>query len=86
MVFMLSLARPILLPRVLAWTAVPLCVLGGSQLFAAGRARYAVLLACVAPFWNRLVLPNNNAGQQQGALRESMRDIAPQLKRADLVC
>jgi uncharacterized membrane protein len=85
MVFMLSLARPILLPRVLAWTAVPLCVLGGSQLLAAGRARYAVLLSLVAAFGTGLFFQITTPGSNKEPWRESMRDIAPQLKRADLV-
>src|SRR6202034_1815172 len=45
LVAVVSLRRPILLPRFLAWTVVPLCLIAGSELLAAGRARFAVLLS-----------------------------------------
>jgi mannosyltransferase len=50
LVVVLSHARPILLPRILVWAVVPLCLIAGSQLLAAGRARLAVLLTLVAAF------------------------------------
>ena len=85
LVFVISLARPILLPRVLAWTVVPLCVTGGSQLFAAGRARYAVLISLVAAFGTGLFFQITTPGSNKEPWRECMRSIAPQLERADLV-
>ncbi len=39
LVVVLSQARPILLPRILVWAVVPLCLIAGNQLLAAGRAR-----------------------------------------------
>ena len=85
LVFGVSLARPILLPRILAWTVVPLCVIGGSQLFAAGRARYAVLISLVAAFGTGLFFQITTPSSNKEPWRESMRAIAPQLERADLV-
>jgi hypothetical protein len=50
LVLIVSAGRPLLLPRFLAWMAVPLCVLARWQLMVAGRARVDVLLSLVAVF------------------------------------
>jgi uncharacterized membrane protein len=81
----LSQARPILLPRILVWIVAPLCLIAGSQLLAAGRARLAVLFSLLAAFGTGLffqvTVPNSN--------KEPWRDISqtltPVLERADLV-
>jgi mannosyltransferase len=81
----LSIARPILLPRILLWTIVPLCLILASQILVAGRARYAVLLSCVAAFGTGLFFQMTVPGSAKEPWRESLRAVAPQLERADLV-
>ena len=85
LVFVLSLARPILLPRILAWMVVPLCVIGGSQLIAAGRSRYAVLASLVAAFGTGLFFQITTPGSNKEPWRESIQAVAPELEKADLV-
>jgi mannosyltransferase len=85
LVSVLSIARPILLPRVLVWTVVPLCLIAASQLLVAGRARYAVLLSFVAAFGAGLAFQVITPGSDKEPWRESMRAVAPELERADLV-
>jgi mannosyltransferase len=81
----LSIARPILLPRVLVWAVVPLCLIAGSELLAAGRARYVVLLSFVAAFGTGLFFQMTTPGSDKEPWRESMHALAPELERADLV-
>ncbi len=85
LVFLVSIRRPILLPRILAWTAVPLCLLAASQLRAAGRARYAVLVSLVAAFGTGLFFQVTKPGSDKEPWREISQVLAPELKRADLV-
>jgi mannosyltransferase len=86
LVFLVSrVARPILLPRILAWTVVPLCLLAGSQLRAAGRARFAVVLSLVAAFGTGLFFQVTTPGSDKEPWREISQTIAPQLEKADLV-
>src|ERR1700733_651638 len=61
LVVVLSHARPILLPRILVWAVVPLCLIIGSQLLAAGRARFAVLLTLLAAFGTGLFFQGEGA-------------------------
>jgi 4-amino-4-deoxy-L-arabinose transferase-like glycosyltransferase len=81
----LSLHRPILLPRILAWTVVPLCLIAGSQLLAAGRARFAVLICLVATFGTGLYFQVTTPGSEKEPWREAVHAFAPELERADLV-
>ncbi len=85
LVFVVSIGRPILLPRILAWTAVPLCLIAASQLRAAGRARYAVLVALVAAFGIGLFFQVTKTGSDKEPWREISQVLAPELERADLV-
>jgi mannosyltransferase len=86
LVFLVSrVAHPILLPRTLAWTVVPLCLLAGSQLRATGRARFAVLLSLVAAFGTGLWVQMTTPGSDKEPWREISQAIAPQLQQADLV-
>jgi mannosyltransferase len=85
MVSVLSIARPILLPRILVWTVVPLCVIAASQLLVAGRARYAVLLSLLAAFGTGLFFQMTMPGSDKEPWREGMHAVSPQLERADLV-
>lgn len=84
-VFVLSLKRPILLPRILSWTVVPLCLLAASQILVAGRARLAVLLTVIAAFgiglWVQIKTPSSNKEPWRAALQS----YGPQLQQADLV-
>ena len=81
----LSFARPIMLPRILVWTIVPLCLIAGTQLLVAGRARYAVLLGLLAAFGIGLFFQVKAPQSDKEPWRESMRAVAPELERADLV-
>jgi mannosyltransferase len=85
LVSVLSIARPILLPRVLVWTVVPLCLIAASQLLVAGRARYAVLLSLLAAFGTGLFFQMTNPGSNKEPWREGMYAVGPELERADLV-
>ncbi len=85
LVFVLSFARPILLPRVLAWAIVPLCLIAGSQIFVAGRARYAVIVSVVAAFGTGLFFQIATPGSNKEPWREGLHTVAPELERADLV-
>ena len=84
-VFVLSLARPILLSRILAWTIVPFCLLAGSQLLLPSRARIALLLSLVATFSAGLFFQVNNPSSNKEPWRDALQSVAPQLQRADLV-
>jgi hypothetical protein len=79
------IAHPILLPRTLAWTVVPLCLLAGSQLRATGRARFAVMLSLVAAFGTGLGFQLTTPGSDKEPWREISQAITPQLQQADLV-
>ena len=81
----LSQARPILLPRILVWAVVPLCLIGGSQLLATGRARFAVLLSLLAAFGTGLFFQVTTPNSDKEPWREISQTLAPELERADLV-
>jgi 4-amino-4-deoxy-L-arabinose transferase-like glycosyltransferase len=85
LVAVVSLRRPILLPRFLAWTVVPLCLLAASELLAAGRARFVVLLSFAAAFGTGLYFQVTTPGSEKEPWREAVHAFAPQLERADLV-
>ena len=85
MVVLISLARPILLPRVLCWTIVPLCAVIGGQLLGAGRMRFAVLGTVAAAFGIGLALQVASADSNKDPWRDALRAVAPQLRQADLV-
>jgi hypothetical protein len=85
LVSVLSIARPILLPRVLVWTVVPLCLIAASQLLVAGRARYAVLLSLLAAFGAGLFFQITKPANDKEPWREGLHAIGPELERADLV-
>ena len=85
LVVVLSHARPILLPRILVWAVVPLCVVAGNQLLAAGRARFAVLLSLMAAFGTGLFFQVTAPNSDKEPWRDVSRLLAPQLERADLV-
>jgi uncharacterized membrane protein len=85
LVVAVSLRRPLLLPRFLAWTVVPLCLIAGSELLVAGRARFAVLLSLVATFGVGLYFQVTTPGAEKEPWREAVHAFAPELERADLV-
>ena len=84
-VFVLSLARPILLPRILAWTVVPFCLLAAGQILAAGRARFFVLFTLLAAFGTGLFLQIKNPSSNKEPWRAALQTYGPQLQHADLV-
>ena len=85
LVLVVSIGRPILLPRTLAWTAVPLCLLAASQLRVPGRARYVVLVSLVAAFGTGLFFEVTKPGGDKEPWREISQAFAPELEHADLV-
>jgi hypothetical protein len=85
LVLVVSIGRPILLPRILAWTAAPLCLLAASQLRVAGRARYVVLVSLVAAFGTGLFFQLTKPGADKEPWREISQAFAPALEHADLV-
>jgi mannosyltransferase len=84
-VLLVSIRRPILLPRTLAWTVVPLCLIAGKQLLTAGRARYVVLLSLVAAFGTGLFFQMTRPNSDKEPWREISREVGPDLEHADLV-
>src|ERR1700733_3817823 len=85
LVVVLSHARPILLPRILVWAVVPLCLIAGSQLLAAGRARFAILLTLLAAFGTGLFFQVTASNSDKEPWRDISQTLAPQLDKADLV-
>jgi mannosyltransferase len=85
LISVISIRRPILLPRTLLWVVVPLCVAAGSALVTSGRARYAVLLGFFATFGTGLFFQLRTPGAQKEPWREITHEFAPALERADLV-
>jgi uncharacterized membrane protein len=81
----LSHARPILLPRILVWAVVPLCLIVGNQLLAAGRARLAVLLCLLAAFGTGLFFQVTAPNSDKEPWRDISQTLTPELERADLV-
>ena len=84
-VLALSLSRPILLPRILAWTIVPFCVMAAGQLRLPSRARMALLLSLVAAFGIGLFFQVSTLSSNKEPWRDALQRVAPQLERADLV-
>ncbi len=84
-VFVVSIRRPILLPRILVWVAVPLCVLAARQLLVVGRARFIVLVTLIATFGAGLYYQVTEPNSDKEPLREVVQALAPELQRADLV-
>jgi mannosyltransferase len=85
LVLVLSIRRPILLPRTLVFMVGPLCLLAGRQVLAAGRARFAVLLSLVAVFGTGLFFQMTAPNSDKEPWREILHTLAPQLAQADLV-
>lgn len=80
-----SLVRPILLPRVLAWTTVPLCTALAGQLVMTGRLRVAALATVTAAFGIGLAFQMTSLDSGKEPWREALRELAPELGQADLV-
>jgi mannosyltransferase len=85
LVVVLSIRRPILLPRTLVFMVVPLCLLAGRQILVTGRARFAVLLSVVAAFGTGLFFQVTARNSDKEPWREISQTLAPQLTQADLV-
>jgi mannosyltransferase len=85
LLLLISLRRPILMPRVLIFTVVPLCLIAGRQILTAGRARFAVLLALLAAFGTGLFYQMTASNSDKEPWRDISLQFAPQLAHADLV-
>jgi mannosyltransferase len=85
LVLLVSFRRPILLPRILVWAVVPLCLIAGNQVLTAGRARYVVLLSLVAAFGTGLFFQMTRPNSDKEPWRDISRELGPQLEQADLV-
>jgi 4-amino-4-deoxy-L-arabinose transferase-like glycosyltransferase len=85
LVLLVSFRRPILMPRILVWTVVPLCLIAANQLLAAGRARFAVLLGLVATFGTGLYFQVTAPNSDKEPWREISRELGPKLDQADLI-
>jgi mannosyltransferase len=85
LVLLVSFRRPILLPRILVWTVVPLCLIAGDRLLTAGRARYVVLLSLVAAFGTGLFFQATRPNSDKEPWRDISREVGPDLEQADLV-
>jgi hypothetical protein len=84
-VLLVSFRRPILMPRILAWTVVPLCLIAADQLLASGRARVAVVLSLVATFGTGLFFQVTAPNSDKEPWRDILRELGPKLEQADLV-
>ena len=80
-----SVVRPILLPRVLCWTIIPVCILAARQMLTGGWFRYAVMAATVASFGLGLFAweAAPNAGKEPW--RDMLTTLTPELRQAGLV-
>jgi uncharacterized membrane protein len=85
LVLLVSFRRPILMPRILAWSVVPLCLIAGDRLLATGRARFAVLLSLVAAFGAGLFFQVTTPNSNKEPWRDISRELGPTLEQADLV-
>jgi mannosyltransferase len=85
LVSVVSLRRPILLPRTLLWTLVPLCLVAAIAALEAGRMRYASLLCLSAVFGTGLYFQVTSGGADKEPWREAVGQFSSQLEHADLV-
>ena len=85
LVLIVSIGRPILLPRILAWVVVPLCVLGGRQLLLAGRARIVLLFTLVAIFGAGLFYQISTISSNKEPWREITQTFGSAFSQSDLV-
>lgn len=80
-----SLIRPVLLPRVLSWLTVPLCLLLARQMLAQPRSVAPLRFAVVLAFGVGLIFQLAFADGAKEPWRDVMRMLEPALRRADLV-
>jgi uncharacterized membrane protein len=85
LVLLVSVRRPILLPRILVWTVVPLCLIAGDRLLTAGRSRYVVLLSLAAAFGTGLFFQVTRPNSDKEPWRDISRELGSKLAQADLV-
>jgi mannosyltransferase len=85
LVSMVSVVRPILLPRVLCWMVVPLSVLAARQMLRPGRLRYAVIGAWAMAFTGGLTAQEITPNVGKEPWRDVFTTLSPQLMRAGLV-
>ena len=85
LVSMVSVARPILLPRILCWMLVPLSVLAARQMLRPGRLRYAVIGVWAIAFASGLTVQETTPNVGKEPWRDAFTTLSPQLMRAGLV-
>ena len=82
---LVSLFRPILLPRVLCWTIVPLCVLTGRQLVCAGPLRFVVAVGALLAFGGGLIAYETARNGNKEPWRDVFAQLGPDLQQADTI-
>lgn len=82
---LLSLSRPIFLPRVLCWLVVPLCVLTGHLLLRPFRLRPVLAAATALVFATGLTWQLAFSDAAKEPWRDALPTLRPELQGADLV-
>jgi mannosyltransferase len=85
LVLVASLRHPILLPRILISAVVPLCLIAGSQVMQAGRARFVVMLSLVVAFGTGLFFQVTEPNSDKEPWGDISQQLSPELAQADLV-
>ena len=80
-----SLVRPILLPRILCWMSVPLCLLTAGQLLSRSRLGIALRGATALTFAVGLTFQLANARGLKEPWRQALASLTPELRQADIV-
>jgi len=84
-VFVVSMRRPILLPRTMVWLIVPLCVLAARQILVGRIARYVVLLTTMVAFGAGLFFQLTRPNSDKEPLRDVVQALSPGIEHAGLV-
>jgi uncharacterized membrane protein len=85
LVILVSLVRPILLPRILCWMIVPYCAVVARQMLRPGRLRYAVTGVWALAFASGLAAQETTPNVGKEPWRDVFATLLPQLTRAELV-
>lgn len=85
LLILVSVFRPILLPRVLVWIIVPLCILASQQILRAGRLRLVVMASTALAFGTGLVTQETAPNANKEPWRAVFAQLGQELGRADLV-
>jgi hypothetical protein len=85
LVIMVSMVRPILLPRVLCWMIIPLCALAAHQMLRPGRLRYAMIGAWTVAFAGGLTAQEITPNVGKEPWRDVFASLSPQLMHSGLI-